>query len=133
MNYKQLVKLIPQKKSLQKEERKLRRMVEKLTKQLDNLHEQCLQLERVSYVDRGMPITEYTPNDTTKEYSAIGDDIHRWATAYLNQHNKETWGVQVHGDETTVGGVFLGKDFSKQTAINIAKDWAATGQIPAKE
>ncbi len=129
----EIIKLYKVRSCLVRQDKILKKKMEELEKEQEELQEKLRVASSVSRVYKGVPIsgTHYgwCSRIPTK------DGKYRSGRVYLNAHNNRTWGIQLHTGIGFHDDVFLGAGYPSQEAANdIVLEFLVTGIVlPQKD
>jgi hypothetical protein len=126
----EVIAVLPQLAKRQARAAELRKIARSSSEEAQRLEDENWQLEQVTKIIDGIALT-YHDNGFIE---AVGEDITRCASIYLNAHNQTTYGLHTYTDAFgRAGELWHGADFaSEQAANSVALDWIIRGQRPAR-
>lgn len=122
MKKSQIVKLVPQAKTLRKELKSAEKARDAATKAFNKLEEQVDAIDGVTLYN-GFPV-RITDDGSTIEVHSAADEVSRFAS--LSAEDEKSWGVYGYHDghdETVSLGIF-----PRKTALEYASNFVATGK-----
>ena len=140
----EIVRALPQLKSLKIDLRIVEGQIKSLTKQREQLQDEIKILDSVDDVIDGIAVCIVDDaNIYGKEYKIEAADraIERSAEVYPNAHTSKDgvakdWGLKLHGPSKPFGGfeeIFLGSDWPYKDAIEVARRWVTRNEVPSEE
>ena len=132
MKNSQLVRLFPKRSEMEQALKNRQAEARKLQRVVDNIATKLRQLRTVQRVYSGVAVSVWRDDDDRFELKAVGDDIDRWGTAYVNASDNKYWGVNLRESED-FGGDFQGANWpSREAAVQAVIDWVVKGKKPTK-
>jgi hypothetical protein len=143
----EIVRALPQLKTLKSDLRSveydLDHLVKNLTKQRDQLRREVDILSRVTEIDNSVAVNVRSDDNMYgKGYQigAVAYEIERRAEVYPNAHTSvngvaQDWGVKLHGPRKSYGGLeenFLGTSWAWRDAVSVARRWVTHAEVPSE-
>jgi len=101
-----------------------------IKQEIEELSRKVRAAEEVSYIHKGVPMSETSSGGGRYNVDAVSRGISRFAHIYKNTHNNRTWGLDCRKVIHNRGEWMGAKWKTKNACVEAAKEWVATGVKP---